>query len=106
MTGNCPDSTIATSDVTAEGANDVTMESTEMEGSHKEDSVAVCEEEGKLSLHMSLTTPVTEESGSLPFSLESKRHKAGMVRPGASALVLPACLPPSHPPSLPSVAGD
>nr|XP_056721750.1 TP53-binding protein 1 [Euleptes europaea] len=77
--GNCPDSTIATSDVTAEGASDVTMESTvasaEMEGSHKGDPAAACKDGGKLSLRMNLTTPVTEESESLPFSLESKRHK-------------------------------
>ncbi|XP_054858120.1 TP53-binding protein 1 isoform X2 [Eublepharis macularius] len=79
--GNCPDNTIATSDVTAESANDVTVESTvasaEMEGSPKEDSVAVCEDEGKLSLRMNLTTPATEEK---PAASERKNGSvAGAV---------------------------
>ncbi|XP_048337687.1 TP53-binding protein 1 isoform X3 [Sphaerodactylus townsendi] len=77
VTGNCAGSTVATRDMAAEGAGDVTMESTDsssaMEGSP---SAAVCKDGGKLSLHMNLTTPpVTEESESLPFSLESKRQK-------------------------------
>ncbi|XP_077173897.1 TP53-binding protein 1 isoform X2 [Paroedura picta] len=89
--GNCPDNTIATSDVTAEGANDVTMDSlvasSETEESHKDGSVAVGEDEGKLSLHMSLTTPVTEESESLPFSLEkpaASERKNGSVADASS----------------------
>ncbi|XP_015265882.1 PREDICTED: tumor suppressor p53-binding protein 1 [Gekko japonicus] len=91
VTGNCPDSTIATSDVTAEGANDVTMESSVassgMEGSPKEDSVAVGEDEGKLSLRMSLTAPGTEETESLPFSLEkpvASERKKGSVAEASS----------------------
>ncbi|KAL8197313.1 UNVERIFIED_CONTAM: hypothetical protein K2H54_020236 [Gekko kuhli] len=90
--GNCPDSTIATSDVTAEGANDVTMESSVVssgmeEGSPKEDSVAVGGDEGKLSLRMSLTAPGTEETESLPFSLEkpaASGRKNGSVAEASS----------------------
>ncbi|XP_060116326.1 TP53-binding protein 1, partial [Heteronotia binoei] len=89
--GGWPDSTIATSDVTAEGASDVTMESSgassEMERSPKE------EEEGKLSLRMSLTTPVPEEErGSLPFSLQkpvASERKNGSVA-DASSLTTPS----------------
>ncbi|XP_033023298.1 TP53-binding protein 1 [Lacerta agilis] len=84
---NCPDNTIATSDVTAEGTNNVTVESAltsvEMEESGKGSSEAACEEQGKLSLCMNLVTPVTEESDeSLPFSLDkpaSSEKKNGSV---------------------------
>ncbi|XP_077775272.1 TP53-binding protein 1 isoform X5 [Podarcis muralis] len=85
--GNCPDNTIATSDVTAEGTNNVTVESAltsvEMEESGKGSAEAACEEQGKLSLRMNLVTPVTEESDeSLPFSLDkptSSEKKNGSV---------------------------
>ncbi|XP_053221000.1 TP53-binding protein 1 isoform X7 [Podarcis raffonei] len=85
--GNCPDNTIATSDVTAEGTNNVTVESAltsvEMEESGKGSAEAACKEQGKLSLRMNLVTPVTEESDeSLPFSLDkptSSEKKNGSV---------------------------
>ncbi|XP_069723043.1 TP53-binding protein 1 [Phaenicophaeus curvirostris] len=77
--GSCPDSTIATSDVTAEGTmgtNSVTVESAMVSADVSE----VCEKGGshvvpdidaKLSLRMNLVTPVNDGSEeSLPFSLE------------------------------------
>ncbi|XP_044300792.1 TP53-binding protein 1 isoform X3 [Varanus komodoensis] len=76
VAGSCPDSTITTSDVTAEDAGDGTVESTlasaEMEEEAHGGRLAVArEEEGKLSLRMSLVMPVSEESDeSVPFSLE------------------------------------
>ncbi|XP_044835025.1 TP53-binding protein 1 isoform X3 [Mauremys mutica] len=77
--GSCPDRTIVTSDVTAEGSigtNDVTVESAMasadvLEECEKGNSGAAPEADGKLCLRMNLATPVSEESeGSLPFSLE------------------------------------
>ncbi|XP_039347025.1 TP53-binding protein 1 isoform X3 [Mauremys reevesii] len=77
--GSCPDRTIVTSDVTAEGSigtNDVTVESAMASGDvleecEKGNSGAAPEADGKLCLRMNLATPVSEESeGSLPFSLE------------------------------------
>ncbi|NXO03229.1 TP53B protein, partial [Rhinopomastus cyanomelas] len=76
---SCPDNTITTSDVTAEGtmgANNVTMESAAAsedvsEVCEKGDSPVVPEADGKLSLRMNLVTPVNDGSEeSLPFSLE------------------------------------
>ncbi|NWY66496.1 TP53B protein, partial [Erithacus rubecula] len=80
----CPDSTIATSDVTAEGTmetNNDTVESavvpadvSEMCG--KGESGVVLESDAKLSLRMNPATPVNDGSEeSLPFSLESKSVK-------------------------------
>ncbi|NXI62057.1 TP53B protein, partial [Anseranas semipalmata] len=77
--GSCPDSTIATSDVTAEGTmgtNNVTMESAVVsadvsEVCEKGDSRVVPEADAKLSLRMNLVTPVNDGSEeSLPFCLE------------------------------------
>lgn len=76
---SCPDSTMATSDVIAEGTNSVTVESavvsTDVSGMcDKGDSCVVPEADAKLSLRMNLVTPVNDGSEeSLPFSLESKR---------------------------------
>ncbi|XP_031443854.1 TP53-binding protein 1 isoform X1 [Phasianus colchicus] len=76
---SCPDSTIATSDVTAEGTmgtNSVTVESAVVsadvsEVCEKGDSCAVPEADVKLSLRMNLVTPMNDGSDeSLPFSLE------------------------------------
>uniref|UniRef100_A0A8C5U2C9 TP53-binding protein 1 n=1 Tax=Malurus cyaneus samueli TaxID=2593467 RepID=A0A8C5U2C9_9PASS len=66
----CPDSTIATSDVTAEGT---------MGTNNKGESGVVPELGAKLSLRMIPVTPVKDGSEeSLPFSLESKRMKPEM----------------------------
>ncbi|NXF91945.1 TP53B protein, partial [Eubucco bourcierii] len=76
---SCPDNTIATSDVTAEGTmgtNNVTVESAVVsadvsEVCEKGDSHVVPEADAKLSLRMNLVTPVNDGSEeSLPFSLE------------------------------------
>ncbi|CAN8187214.1 unnamed protein product [Coccothraustes coccothraustes] len=76
---SCPDSTIATSDVTAEGTmgtNNVTVESAVVSADvsevyEKEESGVVPESDAKLSLRMNLVTPVNDGSEeSLPFSLE------------------------------------
>ncbi|KAM9374902.1 TP53-binding protein 1 [Phaethornis superciliosus] len=73
---NCPDSTIVTSDVTAEGTDNVTVESAVVsadmsEVCEKGDSRVVPEPDAKLSLRMSLVTPLNDGSEeSLPFSLE------------------------------------
>ncbi|XP_043349836.1 TP53-binding protein 1 isoform X9 [Dermochelys coriacea] len=91
--GSCPDRTIITSDVTAEGSigtNDVTVESAMasadvLEECEKGDSDAAPEADGKLSLRMNLATPVSEESeGSLPFSLE--KPAASERKNGSSAV--------------------
>ncbi|KFW87110.1 Tumor suppressor p53-binding protein 1, partial [Manacus vitellinus] len=77
--GSCPDSTIATSDVTAEstmGTDNVTVESAVVsadvsEVCEKGELGAVPESDAKLSLRMNLVTPVNDGSEeSLPFSLE------------------------------------
>ncbi|KAM9125176.1 TP53-binding protein 1 isoform 2-T3 [Pangshura tecta] len=96
--GSCPDRTIVTSDVTAEGSigtNDVTVESAlasadVLEECEKGDSGAAPEADGKLCLRMNLATPVSEESeGSLPFSLEkppvSERKNGSSAVAGAVA---------------------
>lgn len=84
MDDTCPDSTIATSDVTAEGTmgtNNVTVESAVVaadvsEMCEKGESGVVPELDAKLSLRMNPATPVNDGSEeSLPFSLESKRMK-------------------------------
>ncbi|XP_043379245.1 TP53-binding protein 1 isoform X9 [Chelonia mydas] len=91
--GSCPDRTIITSDVTAEGSigtNDVTVESAMasadvLEECEKGDSDAAPEADGKLCLRMNLATPVSEESeGSLPFSLE--KPAASERKNGSSAV--------------------
>ncbi|XP_030433104.1 TP53-binding protein 1 isoform X4 [Gopherus evgoodei] len=91
--GSCPDRTIVTSDVTAEGSigtNDVTVESAMasadvLEECEKGDSGAAPEADGKLCLRMNLATPVSEESeGSLPFSLE--KPAASERKNGSSAV--------------------
>ncbi|NXE36693.1 TP53B protein, partial [Ptilorrhoa leucosticta] len=83
----CPDSTIATSDVTTEGSmgtNNVTVESAVVsadvsEVCEKGESGVVPESDTKLSLRMNPVTPVNDGSEeSLPFSLESKRMKPEM----------------------------
>ncbi|XP_019327907.1 PREDICTED: tumor suppressor p53-binding protein 1 [Aptenodytes forsteri] len=89
---SCPDSTIATSDVTAEGTmgtNNVTVESAMVsadvsEVGEKGDSRVVPEADAKLSLRMSLVTPVNDGSEeSLPFSLE--KPTASDKKDGSSA---------------------
>ncbi|XP_056428082.1 TP53-binding protein 1 isoform X2 [Hyla sarda] len=79
VVGGCPDSTLATSDVTAESnvaTNDVTVESAMVttdvsEESDRGNSGSGSDADGKLCLRMKLITPVTEESESAPqFSLE------------------------------------
>ncbi|XP_009319883.1 PREDICTED: tumor suppressor p53-binding protein 1 [Pygoscelis adeliae] len=89
---SCPDSTIATSDVTAEGTmgtNNVTVESAMVsadvsEVGEKGDSRVVPEADAKLSLRMSLVTPVNDGSEeSLPFSLE--KPTANDRKDGSSA---------------------
>ncbi|XP_042328100.1 TP53-binding protein 1 isoform X2 [Sceloporus undulatus] len=87
--GGCPESTITTSNITAESSRAETMESplasAEMEESCQGSvgRIGRDAEEGKLSLRMSLVTPVTEESeGSLPFTLEKPtvgREKNGSL---------------------------
>ncbi|XP_075015670.1 TP53-binding protein 1 isoform X2 [Calonectris borealis] len=89
---SCPDSTIATSDVTAEGAmgtNNVTVESAVVsadvsEVCEKGDSRVVPEADAKLSLRMNLVTPENDGSEeSLPFSLE--KPTASDRKDGSSA---------------------
>ncbi|XP_075714205.1 TP53-binding protein 1 isoform X2 [Rhinoderma darwinii] len=79
VVGDCPDSTLATSNVTAESTvatNDVTVESAMVttdvsEESDRGNSGSASEADGKLCLRMKLITPVNEESESTPqFSLE------------------------------------
>ncbi|XP_072725548.1 TP53-binding protein 1 isoform X1 [Ciconia boyciana] len=95
---SCPDSTIATSDVTAEGTmgtNNVTVESAMVsadvsEVCEKGDSCVVPEADAKLSLRMNLVTPVNDGSEeSLPFSLEkptaSDRKDGSSAAAGAAA---------------------
>ncbi|PKU40694.1 tumor suppressor p53-binding protein 1 [Limosa lapponica baueri] len=95
---SCPDSTIATSDVTAEGTmgtNNVTVESAMVsadvsEVCEKGDSHVVPEADAKLSLRMNLVTPVNDGSEeSLPFSLEkpaaSDRKDGSSTAAGAAA---------------------
>ncbi|KFP30698.1 Tumor suppressor p53-binding protein 1, partial [Colius striatus] len=98
VAGSCPDSTLATSDVTAEstmGTNNVTVESAVVsadvsEECEKGDSHVVPEADAKLSLRMNLVTPVTDGSEeSLPFSLEkptaSDRKDGSSATDGATA---------------------
>ncbi|KAM6058634.1 TP53-binding protein 1 isoform 2-T2 [Chlamydotis macqueenii] len=89
---SCPDSTIATSDVTAEGTmgtNNVTVESAMVSADVSEvcgkgDSNVIPEAEAKLSLRMNLVTPVNDGSEeSLPFSLE--KPTASDRKDGSSA---------------------
>ncbi|KAM6387804.1 LOW QUALITY PROTEIN: TP53-binding protein 1 [Pluvialis apricaria] len=88
---SCPDSTIATSDVTAEGTmgtNNVTLESAMASADVSEcdegDSRVVPEADAKLSLRMNLVTPVNDGSDeSLPFSLE--KHHSSDRKDGSSA---------------------
>ncbi|XP_065703149.1 TP53-binding protein 1 isoform X4 [Patagioenas fasciata] len=95
---SCPDSTIATSDVTAEGTmgtNNVTVESAMVSADvsgvcEKGDSLVVPEADAKLSLRMNLVTPVNDGSEeSLPFSLEkpatSDRKDGSAAAAGAVA---------------------
>ncbi|XP_021262780.1 TP53-binding protein 1 isoform X4 [Numida meleagris] len=91
---SCPDSTIATSDVTAEGTmgtNSVTVESAVVsadvsEVCEKGDSCAVPETDAKLSLRMSLVTPMNDGSDeSLPFSLEKPTTSDRKIGSSASA---------------------
>ncbi|KAM6125412.1 TP53-binding protein 1 [Phoenicopterus ruber ruber] len=91
---SCPDSTIATSDVTAEGTmgtNNVTVESAMVsadvsEVCEKGDSHVVPEADGKLSLRMNLVTPVNDGSEeSLPFSLEKPTASDGKDGSAAAA---------------------
>ncbi|KAM4040038.1 TP53-binding protein 1 [Anomaloglossus baeobatrachus] len=79
VVGGCPDSTLPTSDVTAESnvaSNNVTVESAMVttdvsEESDKGNSGSASDADGKLCLRMKLITPVNEESQSAPqFSLE------------------------------------
>ncbi|XP_029870333.1 TP53-binding protein 1 isoform X5 [Aquila chrysaetos chrysaetos] len=89
---SCPDSTIATSDVTAEGTmgtNNVTVESAMVsadvsEVCEKGDSPVVPEADAKLSLRMNLVTPENDGSEeSMPFSLE--KPTASDRKDGSSA---------------------
>ncbi|KFQ22108.1 Tumor suppressor p53-binding protein 1, partial [Mesitornis unicolor] len=96
--GSCPDSTIATSDVTAEGTmgtNSVTVESAVVSADvsdvcEKGSSAVVPEADAKLSLRINLVTPVNDGSEeSLPFSLEvpaaSVRKDGSSAAAGAAA---------------------
>ncbi|NXC29425.1 TP53B protein, partial [Campylorhamphus procurvoides] len=89
---SCPDSTIATSDVTAEGTmgtDNVTVESAVVsadvsEVCEKRESGVVPELDAKLSLRMNLVTPVNDGSEeSLPFSLE--KPVASDMKDGSAA---------------------
>ncbi|XP_065545134.1 TP53-binding protein 1 isoform X6 [Lathamus discolor] len=92
---SCPDSTMATSDVTAEVTNNVTVESAVVstdvsEMCDKGDSCVVPGADAKLSLRMNLVTPVNDGSEeSLPFSLEkpaaSDRKNGASAAAGAAA---------------------
>ncbi|XP_059570410.1 TP53-binding protein 1 isoform X4 [Alligator mississippiensis] len=91
--GSCPDSTIATSEVTAEGTlgtNNVTVESAVTsadisEERDKGDCAVLAAADGKLCLRMSLVTPVNEGSDESPsFSLE--KPAAGERKNGSSAV--------------------
>uniref|UniRef100_A0A7M4E1I0 TP53-binding protein 1 n=1 Tax=Crocodylus porosus TaxID=8502 RepID=A0A7M4E1I0_CROPO len=91
--GSCPDSTIATSEVTAEGTlgtNNVTVESamTSADVSEEGDrgnSAVLAAADGKLCLRMSLVTPVNEGSDESPsFSLE--KPAASERKNGSSAV--------------------
>ncbi|XP_072201240.1 TP53-binding protein 1 isoform X2 [Excalfactoria chinensis] len=91
---SCPDSTIATSDVTAEGTmgtNSVTVESAMVsadvsEVCEKGDSCAVPEADVKLSLRMNLVTPMNDGSDeSLPFSLEKPTASDRKIGSSAAA---------------------
>eukprot|EP00079_Xenopus_tropicalis_P015248 XP_004912689.1 PREDICTED: tumor suppressor p53-binding protein 1 isoform X2 [Xenopus tropicalis] len=79
VVGGCPDSTLATSDVTAEStmaASDITVESAMVttdvsEESERANSESASNANGKLCLRMKLITPVNEESDGAPqFNLE------------------------------------
>lgn len=79
VVGGCPDSTLATSDVTAESTvatNNVTVESAMVttdvsEESERGSSGSASDGDGKLCLRMKLITPVNEESDGAPqFNLE------------------------------------
>ncbi|XP_069078699.1 TP53-binding protein 1 isoform X2 [Pleurodeles waltl] len=98
VVGQCPESTLATSDVSAEGTmatSDVTAESAltasdESEEGRKVVSASVPETNGKLCLRMKLITPIHDESdGSSQFSLEkpdaSERKNEAMDVAGAVA---------------------
>ncbi|XP_053128770.1 TP53-binding protein 1 isoform X1 [Hemicordylus capensis] len=84
--GNCLESPLTASDITAEGAHeddddDVTVESP---GEREESGRRGPAGAGALSLRMDLVTPATEESdGSLPFSLE--KPAAGDRKTGSVA---------------------
>ncbi|XP_071610044.1 TP53-binding protein 1 isoform X2 [Heliangelus exortis] len=86
---SCPDSTIATSDVTAEGTDNVTVESAVVsadmsEVCEKGDCHVASEPDAKLSLRMNLVTPLNDGSEeSLPFSLE--KPTASDRKDGSSA---------------------
>ncbi|XP_019359407.1 PREDICTED: tumor suppressor p53-binding protein 1 isoform X1 [Gavialis gangeticus] len=91
--GSCPDSTIATSEVTAEGTlgtNNVTVESAMTSADVSEerdrgDSAVLAAADGKLCLRMSLVTPVNEGSDESPsFSLE--KPAASERKNGSSAV--------------------
>ncbi|XP_029430830.1 TP53-binding protein 1 isoform X3 [Rhinatrema bivittatum] len=93
VTGSCPKSSPATSDVTAEttmAPNDVTVESAMAtsdvsEESGKMDSGVAPEADGKLCLRMKLVTPVNEESEeSSQFSLE--KPEAAEKKNGSDAI--------------------
>ncbi|KAM5172193.1 TP53-binding protein 1 isoform 2-T2 [Mantella aurantiaca] len=79
VVGGCPDSTLATSDVTAESTvatNNVTVESAMVttdvsEESERGNSGSAFDGDGKLCLRMKLITPVNDESEGAPqFNLE------------------------------------
>ncbi|KAJ7311386.1 hypothetical protein JRQ81_007006 [Phrynocephalus forsythii] len=90
--GSCPGNTVTASDVTSEeAASDVAMEGAEMEASPRQGPLAGHEgEAGKLSLRMSLSVPVVDESeeSPLPFSLEkpgAEERKNGSVTVSVSS---------------------
>ncbi|CAI9550854.1 unnamed protein product [Staurois parvus] len=78
VVGGCPDSTLATSDVTAEStvaSNNVTVESamvtTDVSEESERGNSGSAYDDGKLCLRMKLITPVNEESDGAPqFNLE------------------------------------
>ncbi|KAG8440580.1 hypothetical protein GDO86_006361 [Hymenochirus boettgeri] len=102
VTGGCPDSTLATSDVTAENTiptNDMTVESAMVttdvsDESERANRDSVSDANDKLCLRMKLITPVNEESeGALQFNLEKPgsaertKDKADVARKSPTVFV-------------------
>ncbi|NP_001082071.1 tumor protein p53 binding protein 1 S homeolog [Xenopus laevis] len=100
VVGGCPDSTLATSDVTAESTSDITVESAMVttdvsEASERANSESASNVNEKLCLRMKLITPVNEESEGAPqFNLE-KPDAAKRPKEAADVAVNVASVPES-----------